>query len=178
MLRRGWGWRSGSTLTGKVLIEDDGSILLDERRLMGRQGRLVFAHLACEHLRAVSSDELAEELWLGNTPPAWERSLSAIISKLSLPADMVEGWIGMEIAVGDAVHLRSLVESLWAQGAGTGMCRDRLYCPRATHLFHIGLRSLRRARGDLQGRDDGRCARGLHHRRNPQHPRVRRGQGG
>ena len=69
-------------LTGRVLVEDDGKLLLDERRLMGRQGRLVFAHLACEHLRAVSRDELAGELWPDTAPPSWERSLSAIISKL------------------------------------------------------------------------------------------------
>jgi SARP family transcriptional regulator, regulator of embCAB operon len=69
-------------LTGRVLVEDDGKILLDERRLTGRQGRLVFSHLAYEHLRAVSRDELAEELWPGTAPPSWERSLSALISKL------------------------------------------------------------------------------------------------
>jgi SARP family transcriptional regulator, regulator of embCAB operon len=69
-------------LTGRVIVEDNGAILLDESRLMGRQGRLAFALLACEHLRAVSKDELAEELWLGKVPPSWERSLSAIISKL------------------------------------------------------------------------------------------------
>jgi SARP family transcriptional regulator, regulator of embCAB operon len=103
-------------LTGRVLAEENGEILLDERRLMGRQGRLAFAHLACEHLRAVSRDELAEELWLGKVPPSWERSLSALISKLrallaglpevalngsfghyqlSLPADV---WIDVEAA--------------------------------------------------------------------------------
>jgi SARP family transcriptional regulator, regulator of embCAB operon len=69
-------------LTGRVLVEDSGTVLLDERRLMGRQGRLAFAHLVCEHLRAVSRDELAEELWLSTVPPSWERSLSALISKL------------------------------------------------------------------------------------------------
>jgi DNA-binding SARP family transcriptional activator len=69
-------------LTGRVLVEDNGAILLDERRLMGRQGRLAFAHLVGEHLRAVSRDELAEELWLDSVPPSWERSLSALISKL------------------------------------------------------------------------------------------------
>jgi SARP family transcriptional regulator, regulator of embCAB operon len=85
---------------------------------MGRQGHLAFAHLAYEHLRAVSRDELAEELWLGKAPPSWERSLSALISKLrallvgaglpdvalnasfghyqlSLPADV---WIDVEAA--------------------------------------------------------------------------------
>src|SRR5829696_4592563 len=69
-------------LTGRVLVEDSGTILFDERRLMGRQGRLVFAHLVGEHLRAVSRDELAEELWPDTVPPSWERSLSALISKL------------------------------------------------------------------------------------------------
>lgn len=69
-------------LTSRVLLEESGTVLLDERRLMGRQGRLVFAYLVGEHLRAVSRDELAEELWLGTLPPSWERSLSALISKL------------------------------------------------------------------------------------------------
>lgn len=69
-------------LTGRVLVEESGAVLLDERRLMGRQGRLAFAFLVGEHLRAVSRDELAEELWLGAVPPSWERSLSALISKL------------------------------------------------------------------------------------------------
>jgi SARP family transcriptional regulator, regulator of embCAB operon len=69
-------------LTSRVLVEESGTVLFDERRLMGRQGRLAFAYLVGEHLRAVSRDELAEELWLGAVPPSWERSLSALISKL------------------------------------------------------------------------------------------------
>jgi DNA-binding SARP family transcriptional activator len=69
-------------LTSRVLVEESGTVLLDERRLMGRQGRLAFAYLVGERLRAVSRDELAEELWLGAVPPSWERSLSALISKL------------------------------------------------------------------------------------------------
>src|SRR5215217_4534665 len=69
-------------LTNRVLVEESGTVLLDERRLMGRQGRLTFAYLAGERLRAVSRDELAEELWLGAVPTSWESSLSALISKL------------------------------------------------------------------------------------------------
>jgi SARP family transcriptional regulator, regulator of embCAB operon len=69
-------------LTGRVLVEESGTVLINERRLMGRQGRLAFAYLVGERLRAVSRDELAEELWLGAVPPSWERSLSALISKL------------------------------------------------------------------------------------------------
>jgi SARP family transcriptional regulator, regulator of embCAB operon len=105
-------------LTGKVLVEGDGKILLDEERLIGKQGRLTFAYLVYERLRPVSRDELAGELWPGAVPPSWERSLSAIISKLrallaglpgvildgsfghyrlSLPAD---AWIDVEAATG------------------------------------------------------------------------------
>jgi SARP family transcriptional regulator, regulator of embCAB operon len=70
-------------LTARVLVEDqEGTILIDEPQLMGKQGRLLFTYLLGEHLRAVSRDELAEELWLGAVPPSWERSLSALISKL------------------------------------------------------------------------------------------------
>ncbi|CAN5309549.1 hypothetical protein BH18ACT10_BH18ACT10_02030 [soil metagenome] len=58
-------------LTGRVLVEDSGTVLLDERRLMGRKGRLAFVHLVGEHLRSVSRDELAEELWLDRVPPSW-----------------------------------------------------------------------------------------------------------
>jgi hypothetical protein len=69
-------------LTRRVLVEESGTGPDDERRLMGRQGRLAFAYQVGEHLRAVSRDELAEELWLGAVPTSWERSLSALISKL------------------------------------------------------------------------------------------------
>ena len=41
-------------LTSRVLVEESGTVLLDESRLMGRQGRLAFAYLVGEHLRAVS----------------------------------------------------------------------------------------------------------------------------
>ena len=116
-------------LTGRVIVEDNGTILLDERRLMGRQGRLVFAHLAYEHLRAVSRDELAEELWPGKAPPSWERSLSALISKLrallaglpgvalngsfghyqlSLPAD---AWIDVDAATEAIDHAESALRA-------------------------------------------------------------------
>jgi hypothetical protein len=45
-------------LTRRVLVEESGTGPYDERRLMGRQGRLAFAYLVGEHLRAVSRDEL------------------------------------------------------------------------------------------------------------------------
>ena len=69
------------SLAGRVSIGGDG-VLIEEERLPGRQGRLVFAYLVSEHGRPVTRDELAEALW-GETPPArWEKALGVIASKL------------------------------------------------------------------------------------------------
>jgi len=68
-------------LAGRVVVEGD-SAVLDEGRLAGRQGRLVFAYLVAEQGRPVPRDELAEALW-GPTPPAtWDKALTVIASKL------------------------------------------------------------------------------------------------
>jgi SARP family transcriptional regulator, regulator of embCAB operon len=68
-------------LTGNVAVED-GDILVSERRFPARQGRLAFAVLAWERHRTFSTDELAEILWNGERPSAWQSALRAIISKL------------------------------------------------------------------------------------------------
>ena len=68
-------------LAGKVCVERDDR-LVPERRLPGGQGRLVFAYLAAEHERAVHRDELADELWHGEPPRAWEAALRVVVSKL------------------------------------------------------------------------------------------------
>ena len=69
------------SLAGRVSIGSDG-VLIEEERLPGRQGRLVFAYLVSEHGRPVTRDELAEAIW-GATPPArWEKALGVIASKL------------------------------------------------------------------------------------------------
>lgn len=68
-------------LAGRICVEAGGRIL-DERRFPGRQGRLVFVYLAAERHRAVSRDELIEELWGDAPPPSEDRSLNAIVSKL------------------------------------------------------------------------------------------------
>jgi DNA-binding SARP family transcriptional activator len=68
-------------LAGQVSVETDAT-RLDERRLFGRQGRLAFAYLAGEHRRALTREELAEELWGEALPPSWERALTSIVSKL------------------------------------------------------------------------------------------------
>jgi len=68
-------------LTGKVAVED-GDFLLPEKRLPGRQGRLAFAVLVWERDHAISNDELADILWDGEPPNAWQTALRAIVSKL------------------------------------------------------------------------------------------------
>jgi SARP family transcriptional regulator, regulator of embCAB operon len=68
-------------LTGNVAVED-GDVLVPEKRLPARQGRLAFAVLAWERHRAISTDELADILWDGEPPNAWQSALRAIISKL------------------------------------------------------------------------------------------------
>src|SRR5262249_3315544 len=68
-------------LAGKVCVEG-ADRLVPERRLPGGQGRLVFAYLAAEHERAVHRDELADALWQGAPPRAWEAALGVVVSKL------------------------------------------------------------------------------------------------
>lgn len=110
-------------LTSEVRIEN-GPVLIGERHLPGRQGRVVLALLVAERDRPTSRDVVAEELWPGGEPPvAWEKAVMAIVSKLRaalreaglgddalatsfgcyqlrLPADV---WVDIEAAA-DAVH--------------------------------------------------------------------------
>jgi LuxR family maltose regulon positive regulatory protein len=50
--------------------------------LPGRQGRLVFAHLACNRGRAVTRDQLIDVLWPSGPPARPEDVLGALLSKL------------------------------------------------------------------------------------------------
>ena len=69
------------SLAGRVSLASEAAVI-DDERLPGRQGRLVFAYLVIEQGRSVTRDELADALW-GETPPAtWEKALGVIASKL------------------------------------------------------------------------------------------------
>lgn len=68
-------------LAGTICLER-GDLLVSESRLPGRQGRLAFSMLAAERERALSKEELADELWAGEPPAAWDVALRAIVSKL------------------------------------------------------------------------------------------------
>ena len=69
-------------VTGRVAVEVDGEVVIDERQLRGKQGRLVFTYLMCERTRPVSREELAAIIWPDNLSVSWERALSALTSKL------------------------------------------------------------------------------------------------
>jgi SARP family transcriptional regulator, regulator of embCAB operon len=73
-------------LTGRVSVE--GSRLVDQTALPGRQGRLALVYLVLERHRPVPYDELADALWGAELPPSWDRSLRVLVSKLRkvLPA--------------------------------------------------------------------------------------------
>jgi DNA-binding SARP family transcriptional activator len=92
--------------------------------LPGRQGRIAAAYLLLERSRPIPRDELADVLWQGSPPPAFEAALSAIVSKLraafaavGLPRDTLSAaagcyqvrlpagaWLDAEAAV-EGVHL-------------------------------------------------------------------------
>ncbi|MGZ8600747.1 MAG: AfsR/SARP family transcriptional regulator, partial [Actinomycetota bacterium] len=68
-------------LAGNVAVEN-GDVLVPEKRLPGRQGRLILAVLAWERDRAVAVEELADIVWEGVPPAAWQTALRALVSKL------------------------------------------------------------------------------------------------
>ena len=86
-------------LAGNVAVEN-GDVLVPERRLPGRQGRLTLAVLAWERDRAVSVDELADIVWDGEPPAAWQTALRALISKLRTALDDAGTGASIEHAFG------------------------------------------------------------------------------
>src|SRR4051794_39570771 len=68
-------------VTGRVRIESGGR-LVDDPRFPARQGRVLFAYLVCRRQRPVTRTELAEMLWPGRLPAAWDGALNALFSKM------------------------------------------------------------------------------------------------
>jgi DNA-binding SARP family transcriptional activator len=86
-------------LAGNVAVEH-GDVLVPEKRLPGRQGRLTLAALAWERARAVSMDELADIVWDGEPPAAWQTALRALVSKLRTALDETGAAVSIEHAFG------------------------------------------------------------------------------
>jgi SARP family transcriptional regulator, regulator of embCAB operon len=89
-------------LAGRLCVEHDG-IVVDERRLAGPQGMVLFAMLAAEHGTPIARELLAEELWAETPPVSWESSIRMLVSKLRAalrplrqpsPAELLESGVG------------------------------------------------------------------------------------
>jgi DNA-binding SARP family transcriptional activator len=67
-------------LLGRLCVEIDAAVV-QASAFPGRQGRMAFAHLVTNR-HPVSRDALAEVMWGDELPPAWERHLAAVLSKI------------------------------------------------------------------------------------------------
>jgi len=70
-------------VTGRVGVEVDGQVVINERRFRGKQDRLLFVYLVCERSRPVAKEELASVLWPEDQSDAWEAAISAFTSRLA-----------------------------------------------------------------------------------------------
>lgn len=77
-------------VTGRVAVEVDGQVVIDERQFRGKQGRLLFVYLVIERSRPVAKEELASVLWPDEQSEAWEAALSALTSRLAALLGSVE----------------------------------------------------------------------------------------
>ena len=110
-------------LAGNVCLETNGAVL-DDWRSVGRQGRLAFAFLASEYWRAVTREELAEELWGGDPPPSWDRAMSAIVSKVKTLLGTM-GQDGLDVASSFGCYQMRLPVDVWidVEAAAEGIDR-------------------------------------------------------
>jgi DNA-binding SARP family transcriptional activator len=106
--------RTKVQLCGTLAVEFDGERL--EKRLPGRQGRLLFAFLVANRNRTLVRDQLLDALW----PGGGDGGLAPLLSKLRRVVDLDgfrvvlprDAWVDIEAAA-DAVHR---AESAIAQG--------------------------------------------------------------
>jgi len=66
---------------------ESGEMVLDERQLPARQGRIAFTYLVLNRERPVPRDELVRAVWADDSPEAWESSLSALLSRATAAAE-------------------------------------------------------------------------------------------
>lgn len=113
-------------LTGEVSAESLGG-WLEERRFPSPQARRLFVALVFERHRSSSAEQLAEILWPGRLPRAWESALKALISKIrhvlretlpelrSVQADLVAhrfGCYGLRLPSGTWVDVEAARQAL------------------------------------------------------------------
>lgn len=101
-------------LTGPLAIEREGKIVADERSFRGKQSRLAFSYLAVERTRPVAKEDLAEVIWPGDMPPAWDVALSAIISRLKgLLSTAGLDAVGLNVTSGFGLYRLVLPADVW-----------------------------------------------------------------
>ncbi len=140
-------------LTGRLAIEHEGTLTLDEPALPGRQGRLVFAYLATHLHRTVPRRELTDVLWGDSPPRGADTTLSSVLSRLrsllrgtspdisvsvqngavslQLPLDT---WLDVEGAANaideaEGAHRRGDVMAAWSHGNVAAVIARRPFLP-------------------------------------------------
>lgn len=98
-------------LAGGLCVETQQGLLLEEA-FPGRQARHCFARLIGAHGRQVSREELADELWPGELPMAWETAIRAIVSKLRAVLSG-SGWTGASISAVSGSYQLDLPGEAW-----------------------------------------------------------------
>jgi DNA-binding SARP family transcriptional activator len=96
-------------LTGSLVLFD-GETVIEGADLPGTQAQVIVALLAVNHLRPVSTIEIAEVVWAGQPPKSWKTTLKSIVSRIRLtmqPLGDVEiiggvGWYQL-VLPGDAI---------------------------------------------------------------------------
>ena len=138
-------------LLGRTLVEGDRAVV-DPCHPAGRQGAVALTFLADVGQR-VDREALAEVLWPGGPPEAWDGALSAIVSKLrkalhaasadgraALPS--LHGCYELRLPTGTWVDLRAALEALDAAEAAVGRRDGRTAWPSATVATSILARPL------------------------------------
>jgi DNA-binding SARP family transcriptional activator len=114
-------------LTGRIAVELDGELALDERRLPGRQGRLAFAYLVINNQHPVPRANLIDVLWGDNPPRELDVTLNAVLSRLrsllkkgSLDAgvEVQQGQVSLRLPAGTWVDVEAAANAIdEAEGA-------------------------------------------------------------
>jgi DNA-binding SARP family transcriptional activator len=115
-------------LAGRLAVEHDGRLVVQERDFAGRQGRLAFACLAVNRSRGVPRDELVTALWGESSPHELDATLSAVLSKLralfrhagllSAAIELLHGTVEMRLPAATWIDLEAAANAVdEAEGA-------------------------------------------------------------
>ena len=109
-------------LSGRIAAEHDGRVLLDERDLPGRQGRLAFVYLVAHRHRPTRRDDLMEVLWGDSPPQEFEVTFSSVLSRLrgllrkaalaDAAIDVEHGSISVRLSTGTWIDLEAAANAI------------------------------------------------------------------